>query len=288
MEKKKRGVPIGLIWLILTVLVIGGAVFFYVYRYAQVMADFSPQVFEDEPNFRSRGQFLKFLEEQKVDLSVPGTAGQSLTFASPATFSYTKYGMEEKVRRGTEISCDFVSWSGNRRNERFLRLTVDGKDVDTYVTLRMAGKLYRAALEQNGLEEQFLTDTGETLSRRSAREALRTIDAQIYDKGIYMPMDYPYDRCLFRSLVLLTAGSLPLVLLALLAIVPALVEYVQYQAWLADYNKENSRRWKNVEGSLPQFVSLRENADGGKPQPVYQPPSLGQRIKKLFSPINTK
>lgn len=286
MKAKKRRVPVGMIWLILTLLVIAGAVFFYVYRYARVMADFSPRVFEDEPSFRTRGSFLRFLEEQNVDLSVPGTGGQTLTFQSPTTFSYTKYGVEEKVRRGTEISCDFVSWSGNKLNERFLGLTVDGKDVDTYVSLGTAGKLYRAALEQNGLEDQFLADTGEALSRGSAREALRTIDRQIYDGGIYMPVDYPYDRCLFRSLMMLMAGCLPLVLLALLAIVPALVEYTQYQLWLADYNRESSRRWKNVEGTLPQFVSLRDNGGGGKPQPIYQPPSLWQRIKGLFSPVS--
>ena len=286
MQEKKRRAPVGVIWLILTLLVIGGAVFFYVYRYAQVMADFSPQVFEDEPSFRSRRQFLSFLEEQGLDLSVPGTGGQTLTFTSPTGFSYMKYGTEQKVKRGTELSCDFVSWSGNKLNERFLRLTVDGKDVDTYVSLGTAGKLYRAALEQNGLEDQFLADTGEALSRSSARAALRTIDRQIYDGGIYMPMDYPYDRCLFQSLVLLTAGCLPLVLLALMAIVPALVEYTQYQLWLADYNRENSQRWKNVEGKLPQFVSLQDNGGGGKPQPIYQPPSLWQRMKRLFSPVS--
>ena len=70
-----------------------------------------------------------------------------------------------------------------------------------------------------------------------------------------------------------------------MAVVPQLVEYLRYQAFLAEYNRENTRRWKRVEGNLPQFVSLQENADGGKPLPVYQPPGFIKRMKKLFSPV---
>ena len=283
-REQNRKIPLGLIWFVVTLLIVAGAVFGYSYRINQVKKHFDHQVYAEEPDSREQDKYRLFLTDLGVDLSVPGTGGVTLTFTSPKNFEmWERFNRGHQVGQGETLRCDFVSWS---TGSRCLMIEYDGKLRQCSVPYKLAAQLYAAALEQNGLEEQFLADTGEELSYRSARRALRTIDAQIYDKGVFIPGDYPFDQSAWERMMLLVGGSLPLILLALLTIVPALVEYAQYQLWLADYNKENSRRWKNIEGSLPQFVSLQENSGGGKPQPVYQPPSLGQRIKKLFSPVS--
>ena len=285
MEKKTRRIPLGWICLLALLLGIGAAVFSYAHRVWQVQADFQPRSYADEPSFWGQEGFRKFLESLDVDLTVPATGGAALTFTSPKRFTVTQYGQEETVKRGTTLSCDFVSWSGNKRGERFLTVEVDGKTKRTYVTPKLAAKLYMAALEQNGLAGQFQQETGEKLTYRSAREALRGIDRQIYDLGVYMPQDYPFDRSAYRAFVLLVSGSMILIVLVLLMVVPELVEYLRYRAWLVDYNRDNSSRWAKVEGNLPQFVSLQENAGGGKPLPVYQKPGFVERMKRLFSPV---
>lgn len=287
MKERTRKLPLGYIWLIVTVLAIGIAVFAASYRAEQVTRDYHHRVYAEEPECRRQDSFRKFLQSIGAELSVPATDGTELTFTAPKSFTMQeRFNKETTVKRGETLSCDFISWSGDRGSgERYLMVTYDGKLRQAVVPYKIAAKLYMAALEQNGLSEQFRQETGEKLTRRSAREALRGIDKQIYDLGLYIPRDYPYDRDAFQGLLLLTAGSISLVFLVLMAVLPQLVEYLRYQAFLVEYNRENSRRWKRVEGKLPQFVSLRENADGGKPLPVYQPPGFMKRMKKLFSPV---
>lgn len=285
MKEKKRRLPLGYIWLIVTVLAIGIAVFASCYRADRVSREFHHQVYEKEPDIRNQSNFRKFLREQGADLSAPAV-WETLTFTSPKTFTMEeRFNKETRVYKGEALSCDFISWTGSRGSDRHLQLTYDGKTRDVTIPPKLAAKLYLAALEQNGLSERFCQETGKTLRYRSAREALRGIDKQIYGLGLYMPRDYPYDRDAFQGLLLLTGGSISLVFLVLMAVLPQLVEYLRYQAFLVEYNKENSRRWRNVEGKLPQFVSLQENADGGKPIPVYQPPGFVKRLKKMFSPV---
>lgn len=285
-KRKQRKLPLGWIWLTVTLLAIGGAVFVSAYRTAQIERAFHGVRYANEPVGQNQSAFRKFLTELDAELTVPAVS-ESLTFTSPKTFTMEeRFQKETRVRKGETLSCDFVSWSADRgKSRRYLQITYNGKLRDVALPPKLAAKLYMAALEQNGLSEQFRQETGETLGRGSAREALREIDSQIFDLGIYMPRDYPYDRDAFQSLILFTGGSASLVLLAAMAVLPSAIEYLQYQAFLVDYNRENSRRWKAVEGKLPQFVSLQENADGGKPTPVYEPPGFIQRMKKLFSPV---
>lgn len=290
MKEKKHRLPLGFIWVIVTVLVIGIAVFAASYRAKQATRDFRKQVYADEVDCWRQDSFRKFLRSIGVELTVPAAGGEKLTFTSPKKFTMQeRFNKETTVRKGEILSCDFISWSGDRGGgERYLTITYDDKQREVTIPHKLVAKLYMAALKQNGLEERFRQETGETLRYRSAREALRSVDAQIYDLGLYMPRDYPYDKTAFDGLLLFTGGSISLIFLALMAVLPPLVEYLRYQVFLADYNRENSRRWKAVEGKLPQFVSLQENVDGGKPRPVYQPPGFLERMKKLFSPVVRK
>ena len=287
MKQKERRLPLGYIWLIVTVLAIGTAVFACTYRAEQVTKNYHHQVYADEVDCWKQEHFRKFLRSIGAELAAPVTQETELTFTAPKTFTMQeRFNKETTVKKGETLSCDFISWSGDRGGgERYVMLRYDGKLREATIPHKLAAKLYIAALEQNGLSEQFMQETGEKLSYRSAREALRGIDRQIFELGLYIPRDYPYDRAAFDGLILLTGGSISLVLLVLLAVLPQLIEYLRYQAFLVEYNKENSRRWKHVEGNLPQFVSLQENADGGKPTPVYEPPGFVERIKKLFSPV---
>lgn len=282
-QKQRKPLPLGFLWLAITLVAIAMAIFGYSYRIDQVRKAFHHQVYADEPNIQRQDSYRRFLEFLEIDTAVPGTGGKALTFTAPKTFEmWERFNQGHKVRRGETLCCDFVSWSDGKR---YLMIEYDGKVRQCSVPYKLAAKLYVAALEQNGLEEQFLADTGESLSYRSAREALRTIDAQLYEKGVYIPGDYPFDQSAWGSLMLLMGGALPLILLVLLAIVPAAVDYLSYRIWLEDYNRENSQRWKVVEGNLPQFVSLKENANGGKPQVVYHRPGFVERMKRLFSPV---
>lgn len=282
-EKQGKQLPLGYIWLAFTLVAIAVAIFWHSYRIGQVKKAFHHQVYADEPSIQRQDSYRKFLQFLDVDTAVPGTGGETLTFTSPKTFEMrVRFNQGYKVRRGETLRCDFVSWSDG---SRYLMIEYDGKVQQCSVSYKLAAKLYMAALEQNGLEEQFLADTGKPLTYRNAREALRTIDAQLYEKGVYIPGDYPFDQNAWNSMMLLVGGSLPLVLLVLLAVLPVLVDYLEYRAWLVDYNRENSQRWKHVEGNLPQFVSLKENADGGKPQFIYHRPGFVERMKRLFSPV---
>lgn len=287
MRMQERRLPLGYIWLMVTMLVIGTGVFSYTYRVNQVMRNFHHRAYEDEKDPRKQDSFRRFLTSIGANLTVPATGGETLTFTSPVTFTvYERFNTETKIRRGDTVSCDFITWSGEGGDSvRFLRIADDEKTREGTVSPRVAARLYEAALEQNGLTEQFRQETGEPLSHKSARESLRTIDRQIYDLGLYAPTDYPFDRSAFERILLLTGGSVILVFLVIITILPEWVDYLRYRAWLVDNNRDNSRRWKQVEGELPQFVSLRANADGGKPQPVYERPGVIQRMKALFSPV---
>ncbi len=283
--------PLGWIWLVLTLLVIGAAVFITSYRNQSVMNSFHHQKYEEEPSPIRQREFRAFLTGLGVKLSVPGSDGEELSFTSPVTFTMEqRFNQEAKVHRGDQLCCDFISWSGSLEgsSRRYLQITWEGKLRQVSVTPRQAARLYRAALEQNGLEEQFRRETGQKLSTRSAREALRGIDGQIFQLGLYAPSDYPFDRAAFRTWVLLTGGSAPLILLVFITVLPELAEYARYRRWLEAYNRENSRRWKQVEGQLPQFVSLEESGGSDRPKFAYGGPGILERIRRLFSPISRK
>ena len=286
-EKKKRNLPLGWLWLLFTLVIIIGFSAFSIYRGERALDGFQRQEYEKVPSPSRQGNFRKFLTGLGVDLYAPATDGTELSFYAPETFEMSEFaGQTTKVRWRESLSCDFVSWSGDHgRGVRYLTITYDGKTREVGVTPKIAGNLYRAALEQNGLEDRFLQETGEKLTRGTARDALRSVDRQIFNLGIYAPMDYPFDRSGFQSSMGLLMLLAPLGALLLILLLPDLQRYLEYRAWLSDYNREHRENWDQIAGDLPQFVSLQENANGGKPKLTYKGPGFVGRMKKLFSPV---
>lgn len=284
-EKKQRKLPLGWIWLTLTLLLVIGSVTLQYYRGSRALDGFHRQEYEKMPSPSRQGQFRKFLTGLGVDLYPPATDGTELTFYAPETFTMSRFaGQDTKVRWREQLSCDFACWSGDHgRGIRYLTITYDGKTQEVSVPPKTAGNLYFAALKQNGLEDRFLQETGEKLRRSTARDALRSVDRQIFDLGIYAPADYPFDRDGFQTSMGMVVLLAPLGTLILLMLLPELVRYLQYRAWLSEYNREHRESWDQLAGELPQFVSLRES-DGKRPVPVYRRPGFLARFKGLFSP----
>lgn len=283
-EKKQRKLPLGWIWLVLTLLTVIGAVAFQYYRESKVLDGFHHQVYEKEPSPSRQDQFRKFLTGLGVNLYAPATDGTELSFYVPETFTMNEFaGQTTKVRWREQLACDFVSWSGDHgRGIRYLTITYDGKTRQVSVPPKVAGNLYLAALKQNGLEDRFLQETGEKLRRGTARDALRSVDRQIFELGIYAPADYPFDRDGLRTSMGMAILLAPLGMLLLLMLLPDLLRYLEYRAWLSEYNREHQESWEQMAGELPQFVSLRES--GERAVPVYRRPGFLERFKELFSP----
>lgn len=285
-NKKKRTLPLGWLWLLFTLVIVIGTAVFGIYRSESALDGFQRQEYEKVPSSSRQGNFRKFLTDLGVDLYAPATNGTELSFYAPETFEMSEFaGQTTKVRWRETLSCDFVSWSGDHgRGVRYLIVTYDGKTREVGVTPKVAGNLYRAALEQNGLEDRFLQETGEKLTRSAARNALRSVDRQIFDLGVYAPIDYPFDRSGFQHSMGMLMLLAPLGMLLLFLLLPDLQRYMEYRAWLSDYNREHQENWDQIAGDLPQFVSLHENANGGKPKLTYKGPGFIGRIKNLFSP----
>lgn len=113
MRMQERRLPLGYIWLMVTMLVIGTGVFSYTYRVNQVMRNFHHRAYEDEKDPRKQDSFRRFLTSIGANLTVPATGGETLTFTSPVTFTvYERFNTETKIRRGDTVSCDFITWSG--------------------------------------------------------------------------------------------------------------------------------------------------------------------------------
>lgn len=289
-KKKQRSLPLGWLWLLFTLVMIVGVSVFSIYRGERALEGFQRQEYEKTPSPSRQSNFRRFLTDLGVDLYAPATDGTELTFYAPETFEMSEFaGQSTKVHWRETLSCDFVSWSGDRgRGVRYLTITYDGKTREVGVPPKTAGNLYLAALKQNGLEDRFMQETGEKLSRSSAREALRNVDRQIFDLGIYAPVDYPFDRSGFQNSMGMLMFLAPLGALLLILLLPELQRYLEYRAWLSRYNREHRENWDQIAGDLPQFVSLRENAGGGKPKLSYRGPGFIGRMKALFSPAVRK
>lgn len=282
--KESRSMPFGYFMILSTLVVILIATLGYSYFAERATSGFKKYPYENMPEYYELTQFRGFLEMLSVDLSVPGTDGEELTFSSPMAFhAKGRYGTEYKIKAGDTLCSDFVSWSGDNTSNRHIKLSVNGQAYDVNIAPRKVAKLYIAALEQNGLTEQFYQDTGKTLSMSSARDALRTIDAQIFGKNIYAPWDYPFDRDFWKRIAGLVAGCWPFALGFIFIVFESIADYGKYLSWLEEYNRENQGRWDKISGTLPQFVSLEGSGERGKPRFKYQHSDFGELLKRLFS-----
>lgn len=234
------------------------------------------------------------LAEWGVDFTaVPGSHGQVLTFTAPRTVSTYRSGNTEEpyrdtvIPKGTTLSSDFVVWShhyGKSSWSYSITITLNGKVLDTNMKRRDVIALYRAALEQNGLADQFQTDTGSRLTRRSAKKALAITNKQIYDLGIYHPQGYPFNN---ERLSMMLSFAIPLAPL-LAYCLGVIVLYIQmtrnYRAFLKNYNAEHIARWDKIAGTLPQFTSY---AQSGIRDPGEKP-KLRDAFRAMFQPVEKR
>ena len=233
-------------------------------------------------------QAKALLKKQNVSCSMAGTDGGVVSFEAPFGFSFQDTSYQTVVvSPGDHMESDFVSWSHDFSRFRIVELRVNGKAYGAKIKTWKLVLLYRSALRQNGLEAQFQMDTGSSLTLASARREIRRLDQVLFVRGIHRAYDYPYDRRranLIAGLGLLFSG--PLALLAMAAGSMA-VSAIRYRIWLVDYNREHMEDWDRIAGTLPQFVSLRE--DGlDKPVPIYQRPGFRESLRSLFANTEDK
>ena len=283
-------------WVVLTIVIFFGAVGGLFYESGSYQQDFVPGQTYYETGVslpRTNRARRTLLADCGVDLTaLPGSHGQTLTFTNPSTVNMYQFGVVKNLYRlvipsGAQLSCDFVVWNnpdGDNPNAFELSLTVDGKTYDTTMKRGDVAALYRAALQQNGLEEQFQADTGQSLSRRAAKQALQGINRQIYDLGLYAPAGYPYNQQRLEISLISLALLSPVLAIILVAFVAYLRLVREQNLIWAAYNAEHIAHWDGIAGTLPQFTSYAQSGIRGP----AQKPRLRDVVRAVFQPVARK
>ena len=150
--------------------------------------------------------------------------------------------------------------------------------------LRATVSLYLAALEQNNLTDQFEADFGAPLSRKTAHEALRKLDRQLYETGVYNPTDYPFDKMFWNLVLKIAAITAPISMIVLGILAAFLIEGAEYRRYLRENNRENQARWETVSGTLPEFHSLSNSGVNTPLKLMPKKPGLKTALYRLFGP----
>ena len=275
MKAQKKRLGPGIVSLLIALVIMAVTLGGYAVLRRNYQSDFVPGEYygQELPNRYSARR--EVLAQRGVTLTVPGTGGQVLTVTVPKAISLYNYGfvvpqaIDTAIPKGAEITTDFVTWTEYQAG-RSITLTYNGKTYDTYMKTSDVVKLYKAALKQNGLEAQFQADTGKSLSTRSAKKAIQSINKQIYDLGLYAPEGYPYNFRMVNYILAAILGLSPL----LAFIGSALYVFVRMvqadNEMLAKYNAEHIESWDKKSGTLPQFTSysrsgIRGPGEGKKP-----------------------
>lgn len=251
--------------------------------------DFVPGEHYEESLSNKYGARRELLAEWGVDLTVPGSGGKTLTVTVPKDMNLYqsaaihKSSLEMVLPKGAVVECDFITWTSEKTRGftgRSITLTYNGKTYDGGMKDKDVFRLYRAALDQNGLEAQFQADTGEKLTSRTAKRGIQTINKQIYDLGIYTPYGYPYN---FDNVIAIALAvclfSLPVALsLAVLYIYFRMAQ--ENRAFLEKYNAEHIAHWDEIEGELPQFTSYANSGIRGPGERAS--PALKEIIQSMF------
>ena len=227
------------------------------------------------------------LAKQGIDTTMPGNGTAVLTFRAPFGLMLRDAAYNNfSFARGDTLESDFVTWSNDFFRERMVRLSVNGRNYSARISTSRLAMLYQSALEQNGLAEQFHSDTGKSLNYFSAKNAIKQLDKTLFEQGIHKAYDYPYDRrrvTLILGLSVIFALPLSGLLLTLISLGN---ESIQYQLWLKQYNKEHTENWDKLSGNLPQFVSLKES--GLKdPVPIHRKIRIRDRYLNMFRPVRS-
>ena len=277
MEKK------GLIWasVLLLAIVISVAFSLYTNKVNEINSMFSPNPQYENLDLHTTN-LQTVLMESGFNTELPGIEG-NVEFESPIRFTLASNNSEMTIPKGTIISSDFVSYSGETPwgTMRYLVITIDKKPYLAMISASDAAKLYRSALEQNDLVRSFCAATGGKMTNVSVRNALRCIDRQLYEKGVCIPGDYPFDMWFWKRALTVVSIGFPVFLIVLLFLIPFLQSAMEYRAFLSHYNTEHTENWDKVAGTLPHFKSLGESGIDMTPK-YFITESMLQKIKSFF------
>lgn len=282
MKRRIRPFPIALL---LVILILLGCFVGYTVKTQQVNSNFHYNSAYEDLNLNRPKAVLERLKQDGYDLSMPGLSGP-VSFTSPCNFSFFQDFKAHDVKKGTPITFDFVTYSrGNvYAATRSGVFTIDGHEYATMLPLRATISLYIAALEQNNLTDQFEADFGAPLSRKTAHEALRKLDRQLYETGVYNPTDYPFDKMFWNLVLKIAAITAPISMIILGILAAFLIEGAEYRRYLWENNQENQARWETVSGNLPEFHSLSDSGVNTPLKPMLKKPGLKAALYRLFGP----
>lgn len=289
MKRRIRPFPLALLIVILALV---GCFIGFTLKTQQVNANFHYNAAYEDLNLNRPKAVFQRLSEDGYDLTMPGLPGP-VTFTSPCNFSFFQDFKEHDVKKGDTITFDFVTYSRGYvyTAARSGVFTVNGQEYATMLPLRATMlplratiSLYLAALEQNGLTDQFEADFGAPLSRTTAHEALRKLDRQLYETGVYNPTDYPFDKMFWNLMLKIAAVTAPVSMIILGLLAAFLLDSADYRRYLSQNNRENQARWDTVSGNLPEFHSLSESGSSPAPKPMRKKPGLKDALYRLFGP----
>ena len=282
MKRRIRPFPLALL---LVILALVGCFIGFTLKTQQVNANFHYNAAYEDLNLNRPKAVFQRLGGDGYDLTMPGLSGP-VTFTSPCNFSFFQDFKEHDVKKGDTITFDFITYSRGYvyTAARSGVFTVNGQEYATMLPLRATVSLYVAALEQNGLVGQFEADFGAPLSRSAAHEALRKLDRQLYETGVYNPTDYPFDKLFWNLMLKIAAITAPVSMIILGLLAAFLLEGAEYRRYLSQNNRENQARWDTVSGNLPEFHSLSESGSSTAPKPMLKKPGLKDALYRLFGP----
>lgn len=282
MKRRIRPFPLALLIVILALV---GCFIGFTLKTQQVNANFHYNAAYEDLNLNRPKAVFQRLSEDGYDLTMPGLSGP-VTFTSPCNFSFFQDLKEHDVKKGDTITFDFVTYSRGYvyTAARSGVFTVNGQEYATMLPLRATISLYLAALKQNGLVGQFEADFGAPLSRKTAHEALRKLDRQLYETGVYNPTDYPFDKMFWNLMLKIAAITAPVSMIVLGLLAAFLLDSADYRRYLSESNRENQARWDTVSGNLPEFHSLSESGSSTTPKSMPKKPGLKDALYRLFGP----
>lgn len=278
--------PFPILFVILVLLLMSGF-FYYSYQMDLINQNFNPNAQFEDWNFNHISETMEAIKENDFDLSVPGVDGQ-ITFTMPYDVDYFYQFVKNTIEKGTTITTDFVTYSkGNSLNtSRAVLFFIDEKQYEVRISVKDMARLYMVAIKENNRSIQFEEDYGKKLTYRSARNALRTLDKQLYDNGVTKPDDYPFDSQFWRNLLQFSAWLAPLSLIILAVFVSFMMQNLRYRSFLKEYNIDQTKSWDEIAGTLPQFQSLKNSGIVAPPKEIPHKATLLDAIKNLFRPIS--
>lgn len=205
---------------------------------------------------------LELLEDAGVNTVMAGTNGKKLSFtyhfaekplnaASPVhLYSAGSSGNLVGLSDGDQVICDFKSYcpydDSLAYEYRYMRVTINGNEMNIRVSTDDAVTMYMAALRQNELQDQFKADSGVSFSKKSLKKELEKIDRQALELELYRPWSYPYNKDTLASLVLKIQIAVPVLVIGFLIVINLIRKHKADVEYAKQWNEESSQRWKSL------------------------------------------